>query len=363
MKRVTNRYLSEASSNAGYDEKHPAHVAAKALTKGWKVGHRRATYHPDGSATVAFRKFGNPRHPVSSASNADHGLQDLGGMHNHTEHALSNHTQIIERGKHAGVHVKLTGESATILRPGVHHMHLTHTVKESLDESVHLHGWYVSNHKDDDKTQDFSGASASNVNIAKTFPNRKAATEHARKRAKETGHAHSVKRYEDGKLMDWHHIGPIDEAIIESMADVEPILEAAKKKPLPTNIDALADDAGIQEGKMSAHVIGRQHGKAGNRLPEKIAQQRFGHHVDTYFKAVASGEIERAGPPPKKGLMARMFEGTNVSDETDTSRVKRKYLGSKRGRTATGKQAHAIEVMPVMAAEKPNNRTIPSKSK
>jgi len=43
--------------------------------------------------------------------------------------------------------------------------------------------------------------------------------------------------------------------------------------------------------------------------------------------------------------------------------VKRKYMGTQRGRTATGKRAHAIEVNPVMTTKKENNRTIPGNGK
>ena len=50
-------------------------------------------------------------------------------------------------------------------------------------------------------------------------------------------------------------------------------------------------------------------------------------------------------------------EGKRIEE---SSKVKRKYLGAARGRTATGKPAHKIEVEPVIGkSEKNQNRTTP----
>jgi hypothetical protein len=126
-------HLKEAKKYDGYNSGKPAHEAAKKLIHRWKKGLRHAEFHPDGSATVHFHSYGHiPHgvvgggHSVSSVSNVDHGLQELGGMHNHSPDALKSHHQNIGN-LHVNVH-----------QAGPHHhsMHIFHTGPVNED-SIH----------------------------------------------------------------------------------------------------------------------------------------------------------------------------------------------------------------------------------
>jgi hypothetical protein len=212
-----------------------------------------------------------------------------------------------------------------------------------------------------------------------------------------------------------------NEAIIVSVKELEPIFEAYKKgkRPTPTAAKGMADDAGILEGmkddnrvgwayayreglkhgkennpldragskerfgdysqryhegvrdakkvvkEESALELGAIHGLRGHELPKVTVTTKFGRTAQNYYKGIEQGKKERERrDTPKKGFLHQMVgEELKVGegvDGPDQNRVKRKYLGTKRGRTATGKPAHAIEVMPVLARPDKNvNKTTP----
>jgi hypothetical protein len=114
---------------------------------------------------------------------------------------------------------------------------------------------------------------------------------------------------------------------------------------------------------------GYEDAKAGNELPSRMANDRFRENIHHYYNGHKAGTAAKNGEnTSKKGAFAQMFatEELKVGEGADGPNqerinVKRKYLGSKRGRTATGKPAHAIDVMPVIAKPDPNvNKTTPS---
>jgi len=111
----------------------------------------------------------------------------------------------------------------------------------------------------------------------------------------------------------------------------------------------------------TALELGAIHGLRGHELPKVHVEKKFGRTAQQYYTGIAKGKEELARRDnPKKGFLGlgeelKVGEGADGPDE---NRVKRKYLGAKRGRTATGKPAHAIEVMPVLARPDKNvNKT------
>lgn len=65
-------------------------------------------------------------------------------------------------------------------------------------------------------------------------------------------------------------------------------------------------------------------------------------------------------------MLHKVFEELKV-DDSEIKKIaplrdkkKRKYLGSRRGRTATGKPAHAIEISPLIKSDITQNKTTPS---
>ncbi len=157
-----------------------------------------------------------------------------------------------------------------------------------------------------------------------------------------------------------------------------------------TAMDGAADDAGILEAKMLKSEMGssehthtnyyqdhegslwRKHAKMLGYEIRPMSGERGGINghgaYDKHgqrghmFKFNGGGHLYHNKPeifrkPIKEEL--KVGEGQDNSPETK-SRVKRKYLGTQRGRTATGKKAHAIEVMPVIQKPDRNiNKTIP----
>jgi hypothetical protein len=174
------------------------------------------------------------------------------------------------------------------------------------------------------------------------------------------------------------------EELINTIDDLAPIFEAFVKNPTSvggnyrktkvgksTAGDGVDDSAGILESKVSALNLGAIHGLRGHELPRSHIESKFGPNADHYYSGLEAGKKERAErTKPKKSLLQRLGvteelkvgEGQDSSPETEDKgqRVKRKYLGAKRGRTATGKPAHAIDVMPVIARPDKNvNKTTP----
>jgi len=126
--------LDEANEN--FDSNSKAHQAAKKAAKGWR-GVSKATYHPDGSATINTKEVTKNRHGKHghySGLETTHShwavsahLRDAGGEWGHSRDDLDNHKQKID-----GLHWKVKGK---IVR-GVgrtHEIHI-HEGVEGLDE-------------------------------------------------------------------------------------------------------------------------------------------------------------------------------------------------------------------------------------
>jgi hypothetical protein len=126
-------YLEEEVEglDENFDSNSKAHQAAKAATKGWKAKNSKATYHPDGTATIhtntahsmPAHAFGHHTgvetrhsHEVVNAH-----LKNAGGEHGHSRDELGSHEQKIN-----GVNWKVKGKSQS------HEIHLSEGV-EGLD--------------------------------------------------------------------------------------------------------------------------------------------------------------------------------------------------------------------------------------
>jgi len=104
--------LDEANEN--FDSNSKAHQAAKKAVKGWR-GMSKATYHPDGSATINTKevtknRYGKHGHYSGLETTPSHWavsahLRDAGGEHGHSRDDLDNHKQKID-----GLHWKVKGK-------------------------------------------------------------------------------------------------------------------------------------------------------------------------------------------------------------------------------------------------------------
>ena len=122
--------LDEANEN--FDPNSKAHQAAKAATKGWKAKNSKATYHPDGTATIHTNTVHSmPAHAFGHHTGVEtrHShevvnahLKNAGGEHGHSRDDLDNHHQKID-----GLHWKVKGKSQS------HEIHI-HEGVEGLDE-------------------------------------------------------------------------------------------------------------------------------------------------------------------------------------------------------------------------------------
>jgi hypothetical protein len=128
--------LDEANEN--FDSNSKAHQAAKKAVKGWR-GLSKATYHPDGSATINTKertknRYGKEGHysgleTTHSHSVVDQTLKHAGGMHNHSRDELDNHHQKID-----GLHWKVKGKTVRGVG-GTHEIHI-HEEVEQTDEAL-----------------------------------------------------------------------------------------------------------------------------------------------------------------------------------------------------------------------------------
>lgn len=120
--------LDEANENFHSNSK--AHQAAKAATKGWKAKNSKATYHPDGTATIHTNTVHSmPAHAFGHHTGVEtrHShevvnahLKNAGGEHGHSREELDNHHQKIN-----GVNWKVKGKSQS------HEIHLSEEVEQT----------------------------------------------------------------------------------------------------------------------------------------------------------------------------------------------------------------------------------------
>jgi len=160
----------------------------------------------------------------------------------------------------------------------------------------------------------------------------------------------------------------LHDEVITSIDDLNPLFESV-----------------LLEFKNAAYKLGRSHGKQGHEMPKKHIEARFGEGThEHYMSGIKAGEADRKkietldlGHMIKIGLATeeikvgeddgqeqKKVRGTNTNTKGRVSTVKRKYLGNRRGTTATGKPAHTIDVQPVIGQNDKNaNKTTPSGEK
>jgi hypothetical protein len=101
-----------------------------------------------------------------------------------------------------------------------------------------------------------------------------------------------------------------------------------------------------------SRLMGKARAEAKAKEIEAVAAEKAAREAKRFARKAASKIQEDL----------KVGEGQDNSPESEGkgTRVKRKYLGAKRGRTATGKPAHAIDVMPVIQKPDKNvNKTTP----
>jgi hypothetical protein len=138
--------LDEANEN--FDPNSKAHQAAKAATKGWKAKNSKATYHPDGTATIHTNTVHSmPAHAFGHHTGVEtrHShevvnahLKNAGGEHGHSRDDLDNHHQKID-----GLHWKVKGKSQS------HEIHIHEGVEGIQELSTDTLRKYRTKAKDD----------------------------------------------------------------------------------------------------------------------------------------------------------------------------------------------------------------------
>jgi hypothetical protein len=148
MERVNETrsfYLEEEveeldESNENFDSNSKAHQAAKKATKGWTAKHSKATYHPDGTATITTHgkladdphgKSGDISKQIETKSHhvVNLHLKGAGGSHGMTADETHGHKEKLN-----GVNWKVKEKSKpSYFKAGSHEIHLSEEV-EGLDE-------------------------------------------------------------------------------------------------------------------------------------------------------------------------------------------------------------------------------------
>jgi hypothetical protein len=129
--------LDEANEN--FDSNSKAHQAAKNATKGWTAKHSKATYHPDGTATITTngRLADDPhnKHDISKQVDmkshhvVNLHLRDAGGTHGMTADETHGHKEKLN-----GVNWKVKEKTKpSLYKAGSHEIHLSEGV-ESIQE-------------------------------------------------------------------------------------------------------------------------------------------------------------------------------------------------------------------------------------
>jgi hypothetical protein len=133
--------LEEVESiDENFDSNSNAHQAAKNATKGWSAKHSKATYHPDGTATITTngRLADDPhnKHDISKQVDmkshhvVNLHLRDAGGTHGMTADETHGHKEKLN-----GVNWKVKEKTKpSLYKAGSHEIHLSEGV-EGLDES------------------------------------------------------------------------------------------------------------------------------------------------------------------------------------------------------------------------------------
>ena len=142
MERVNETrsfYLEEVEElDENFDSNSKAHQAAKNATKGWSAKHSKATYHPDGTATITTngRLADDPhnKHDISKQVDmkshhvVNLHLRDAGGTHGMTADETHGHKEKLN-----GVNWKVKEKTKpSLYKAGSHEIHLSEGV-EGLD--------------------------------------------------------------------------------------------------------------------------------------------------------------------------------------------------------------------------------------